>query len=164
MSPNTPSYDLEHRPRALQKQDNGTNVSTRASGLLVAEPTFTIAGNLETQPSSIHGLGLFCKQDIKRLALIWREKLRDRLSLAYSNDGPLRWANHSADPNANLVLQPSEHGATLDLVALRDIPHGQEITYDYGAFGHTGDQAECNCGSSDCPGSFTLRKDWGEKK
>lgn len=164
MSPNTSSFDLERRPRA-QKPKREQRVSVRESGLFVAEPTLTIADSLETQPSSIHGLGLFCRQDINRLALIWREKLRDRLTLVYSNDGPLRWANHSADPNANLVLQPTgEGGATLDLVALRDIPHGEEITYDYGAFGHTGDQAECNCGSPNCPGSFALRKDWGEKR
>jgi hypothetical protein len=63
-----------------------------------------------------------------------------------------RWFNHSCDPNSE-VQNRWDHAANTCVawwVALRDIPVGEEITYDY-AF--VGDVAEpCACGATTCRG------------
>jgi hypothetical protein len=63
-----------------------------------------------------------------------------------------RWFNHSCDPNTE-VQSDWDHAANRCRawwVALRDIPVGEEITYDY-AF--VGDVAEpCACGAETCRG------------
>ncbi|HEX2691912.1 MAG TPA: SET domain-containing protein-lysine N-methyltransferase [Kofleriaceae bacterium] len=63
-----------------------------------------------------------------------------------------RWFNHSCDPNTDVMLK-WDHGTSTMLawwVALRDIPVGDEITYDY-AF--VADVAEpCHCGAANCRG------------
>jgi len=63
-----------------------------------------------------------------------------------------RWFNHSCDPNTE-VLSKWDHEANTCRawwVALRDIPVGEEITYDYG---FVADVAEvCACGSPKCRG------------
>ena len=63
-------------------------------------------------------------------------------------DEPFLVANHSCEPNCG--LQHNEYGA-YDLVALRDIARGEEITWDYcmcewEMVGFS----ECHCGSSTC--------------
>jgi uncharacterized protein len=63
-----------------------------------------------------------------------------------------RWFNHSCDPNTEVLAKwDPEAGTVLAWwVALRDIPVGEEITYDYG---FVADVAEpCHCGASICRG------------
>ena len=63
-----------------------------------------------------------------------------------------RWFNHSCDPNSEVKSKWDHEANTVRAwwVALRDIPVGEEITYDY-AF--VGDVAEpCSCGSPKCRG------------
>jgi uncharacterized protein len=63
-----------------------------------------------------------------------------------------RWFNHSCDPNTDVMLKWDREAKTMLAwwVALRDIPVGDEITYDY-AF--VADVAEpCHCGASSCRG------------
>lgn len=63
-----------------------------------------------------------------------------------------RWFNHSCDPNTDVTLKWDRETNTMLAwwVAVRDIPIGDEITYDY-AF--VADVAEpCHCGASNCRG------------
>ena len=63
-----------------------------------------------------------------------------------------RWFNHSCDPNTDVMLKWDGEVQTMVAwwVATRDIPIGEEITYDY-AF--VADVAEpCHCGASSCRG------------
>ena len=63
-----------------------------------------------------------------------------------------RWFNHSCDPNTEVMLRWDREVKTMTAwwVALRDIPVGEEITYDY-AF--VADVAEpCRCGAEACRG------------
>jgi hypothetical protein len=63
-----------------------------------------------------------------------------------------RWFNHSCDPNTEVMLRWDREiqQMTAWWVALRDIPAGDEITYDY-AF--IADVAEpCRCGAASCRG------------
>jgi SET domain-containing protein len=122
--------------------------------------------NLITQSSEIHGRGLFAEDEITSLSLICEEVVKALTSdSAVIFDGPLRWVNHSADPNA--VLSPSfdiKTGVlTLKLIAIRHIAVGEEITYNYIGAGHSGAATRCNCGQPDCPGFFHLRSEFSEK-
>jgi hypothetical protein len=63
-----------------------------------------------------------------------------------------RWFNHSCDPNTEVMLKWDRETRTMTAwwVALRDIPVGEEITYDYG---FVADVAEpCLCGAASCRG------------
>jgi hypothetical protein len=63
-----------------------------------------------------------------------------------------RWFNHSCDPNTDVMSRWDHEANTMRAwwVAVRDIPVGEEITYDY-AF--VADVAEpCCCGATRCRG------------
>lgn len=117
---------------------------------------------LKVCKSDIEGLGLFADKTFPAHSLIWQESLKGNNPNPESG-GPLRWANHSDSPNAILVLNRSL-GLRTSLIALSLIKPDEEITYNYGIFGHTGQRAFCNCQQFNCPGFFILREEWGEKK
>ena len=124
---------------------------------------YSLDSLLETRKSSIHGLGLFAKRRIRRHEVIWHEELNGRYRP--EDEGPLRWTNHSYDPNASLVLQHAAGAApALSLIAIKQISAGDEVLYNYDAFGHTGYKTACNCAATDCIGSFVLRTEWGERR
>lgn len=123
--------------------------------------------SLITQPSEIHGRGLFAKDALENLSLICEEVVKTLSpNSAVVFNGPLRWVNHSVNPNA--VLSPNfdlRTGVlTLKLIAIRDIAIGEEITYDYIGAGHKGVASKCNCGEPGCPGFFHLRAEFSESK
>jgi hypothetical protein len=63
--------------------------------------------------------------------------------------GMAMYVNHSCDPNC----ETEETGGRIWITAIRDIPVGEELTYDY--FLWDGDEeAPCNCGSANCRGSM----------
>lgn len=118
---------------------------------------------LEVRPSRIHGLGLYATTQYNLHDVIWRESLQG--GNIPEDDGPLRWTNHSDDPNTALVLKKGlEHQLEVMLVSLKPISADEEITYDYNVFGHTGYGSACNCGNENCTGVFALRTEWGEKR
>lgn len=62
-----------------------------------------------------------------------------------------RWINHSCDPNAGLETGTSEDGVVwAKIVALRQIPLGEEINYDYAFPAHLAEP--CRCGTAKCRG------------
>ena len=69
--------------------------------------------------------------------------------------GDAKFINHSCDPNAEAV----QYGDQIFIEALRAIPKGQEITYDYHlqVYGKITDKVkkeyECFCGSPKCRGT-----------
>lgn len=86
--------------------------------------------------SAIHGLGLFASRSIDAGELIGaiepRPVRRDGPHVLWVSeneghrvDGPLKYINHSPDPNACYCDD-------LTVIALRDIRPGEEITHDYG--------------------------------
>src|SRR6476661_490910 len=59
-------------------------------------------------------------------------------------DAPYRYVNHSCDPNCGIT-------PALDLIAIKDIMKGEELTYDYSTTmleRHW--TMECKCGSAKC--------------
>lgn len=127
-------------------------------------------------PSPIQGQGLFARTLIptdtlfveyagprlsvregKRLAeegnvFLFRANRREFI------DGSVAWnlarfANHSCVPNAQAL------GASggIWLRALRDIPKGEEITYDYG-YSFRDEPTRCGCGSARCHGRIVAAR------
>jgi SET domain-containing protein len=60
---------------------------------------------------------------------------------------PLRFANHSCDPNMVLKVQQGR----VAFYALRDIAEGEELTAGYGRTHHAG-RLRCQCGALNCIG------------
>jgi len=61
---------------------------------------------------------------------------------------PARFLNHSCAPNCDAELQEGR----LWIVANRDIPQGEEITFNYGFDLESYRDYPCHCGSLDCVG------------
>lgn len=131
-----------------------------SSGILI--PETELKRGLKVEKSLIDGLGLFADRDFQIGKIIWAEILRGPKIIGHpESDGPLRWANHSDNPNSLLILGQN---SLVSLVAQKPIVKHQEITYSYGVFGHTGFHKTCKCGAPNCQGIFVLREEWGEKK
>ena len=58
--------------------------------------------------------------------------------------------NHSCDGNC----ETSEDDGRIWITALRDIPAGAEITYDYCLYDGSDDPCTCYCGAGNCRGSM----------
>lgn len=79
--------------------------------------------------------------------------------------GPTRFVNHSCDPNMRIYArvgdQADKHLHDLALFAIRDVPRGTELTFDYtngvvedddAGDGEKKDMIRCFCGSKNCRG------------
>jgi SET domain-containing protein len=73
---------------------------------------------------------------------------RRAIDFTKSHD-PMRFTNHSCQPNARLCI---DYGR-VEFYALRDIVAGEELTADYGQTHHAG-QLACRCGAPDCRGTL----------
>ncbi len=62
---------------------------------------------------------------------------------------PMRYTNHSCQPNARLVIA----NGRVEFFSLKKIAAGAEITVDYGETHHEG-QLPCRCGAPGCRGAL----------
>ena len=69
-----------------------------------------------------------------------------------------RWINHGCAPNCEAWVE----GRRIFLYALRDIPQGEELTYDYGFDVDCYQDHPCRCGAPGCVGYIVSRKQWPE--
>lgn len=75
-----------------------------------------------------------------------------------NNGNDARWINHSCAPNCE--AQEDENGERVYIVALKDIPAGQELLYDYGLViddvitDTLKQQYRCLCGAPNCRGTM----------
>jgi uncharacterized protein len=58
--------------------------------------------------------------------------------------------NHSCDPNC----ESDEVNGRVWIKAIKNIPAGAEITYDYCLYDGGDESQDCNCGANDCRGSM----------
>jgi len=58
--------------------------------------------------------------------------------------------NHSCDPNC----ETDEQDGRVWITAIRNIPAGAELTYDYCLYDGGDDEATCNCGTKHCRGTM----------
>ena len=66
---------------------------------------------------------------------------------ATASADPMRFTNHSCQPNARLTIRAGR----IEFYALRAIAPGEEISVDYGQTHHQGKLA-CRCGAPGCIG------------
>ncbi|HEY5915318.1 MAG TPA: SET domain-containing protein-lysine N-methyltransferase [Verrucomicrobiae bacterium] len=123
------------------------------------------------KPSEIHGVGAFAAQPIaggQRVIEYVGETIDKRESLRrcelnneyifslddeHDLDGnvswnPARFINHSCAPNCEAVLDQGR----IWIVGRRDIPAGQEITFNYGFDLEDYRSYPCRCGAGECVG------------
>ena len=71
---------------------------------------------------------------------------RRAIDASQSSD-PLRFTNHSCQPNAVLRIRQGR----VEFYAMRDLAPGEELTVNYGQTHHEG-QLRCRCGAASCIG------------
>ena len=75
-------------------------------------------------------------------------ELSSRRAIDFSKSAdPMRYTNHSCQPNARLCIRQGR----VEFYALRAIAAGEEITVNYGETHHEGKLA-CRCGALGCAG------------
>lgn len=95
--------------------------------------------NVEIAESSIHGLGVFARQDIKKgnWQYVYGLLCPSESTYGFIMDTgwwepfpPWRYTNHSDNPNCVVYWDDEEE--TLVIEALRKITAGEELTINYG--------------------------------
>jgi uncharacterized protein len=85
-----------------------------------------------------------------RSARIMIVEVSPRKAIDFSRSGdPMRYTNHSCQPNARLVIRDGR----VEFYARRAIKPGEEITVDYGDTHHEG-RLPCRCGAPGCRGAL----------
>jgi SET domain-containing protein len=129
--------------------------------------------DVEVRPSTIDGQGVFALEPIvskrkigeirgesitvdeariraTRSERIMIVELSPRKAIDFSRSAdPMRYTNHSCQPNAQLVIA----NGRVEFFSLRAIAPGDEITVDYGETHHAG-QLPCRCGAPGCRGAL----------
>jgi uncharacterized protein len=139
--------------------------------------------------SSIHHRGVFARRDIQKDAKVI-EYVGDKITKAESErrgmklmekatktggaavyiftlnkkhdlDGAVSWnparlINHSCDPNCEAFISRGR----VWIYAKRDIPKGEELTFNYGFDFDTWEQHPCRCGSAKCVGYILDEQLW----
>ncbi len=84
----------------------------------------------------------------KGVARIMIVELSDKRAIDASNSvDPMRFTNHSCQPNAVLRIRQGR----VEFYAMRDVAVGEELTVNYGETHHEG-QLRCRCGAPGCSG------------
>jgi uncharacterized protein len=126
---------------------------------------------VEARPSAIDGLGVFALEAVPprlkigeirgesisvdearvratRSERIMIVELSARRAIDFSRSAdPMRYTNHSCQPNARLCIR----NGRVEFYALRPIKKGEEITVNYGETHHEG-RLLCRCGAPGCVG------------
>ena len=84
----------------------------------------------------------------KGVARIMIVEISDKRAIdASASTDPLRFTNHSCQPNAVLRIRQGR----VEFYAIRDVAPGEELTANYGETHHEG-QLRCRCGAPGCVG------------
>lgn len=154
------------------------------------KPPKTTSPYIISRNSLIHGRGIFAKKNIpvgtriieyvgekitkveaeKRALIPLNRHKQDKtlgavylfeLNKRYDIDGNVsyntaRHINHSCDPNAETEIIRGK----IWVIALRDIPKDEEITYNY-SYGYDGyDEHPCRCRTNRCIGYILAEEHW----
>jgi hypothetical protein len=68
--------------------------------------------------------------------------------------------NHSCDPNC----ETDEEDGRVWIRAIKNIPAGAEITYDYCLYDGGDEDQSCNCGEGDCRGTMYSHEEMRKRK
>ena len=143
---------------------------------------------IQTRRSGVHGKGVFARVDIAEgetlieyvgEVISWPEAQRrhphdpdhpnhtfyfhvdeERVIDALYGGNSSRWINHACDPNC----EAEEENGRVFIKALRNIPAGEELNYDYGLMiderytAKLKAQYPCWCGAANCRGTLLAPK------
>ena len=147
--------------------------SYKATRRLMATPANPQKFAVEVRPSRIDGQGAFAAEAIPARRKIGeirgesisvkvarqRVRLQQRIMMievserraidATQSTDPLRYTNHSCQPNAVLRIRQGR----VELYAMRAVAAGEELTTNYGATHHAG-TLRCRCGAAACEGAL----------
>jgi SET domain-containing protein len=152
-------------------------------------PASAAGRRIQTRVSGVHGKGVFAVQDLAEGEVLieyvgeiinWKEALRrhphdpkdpnhtfyfhideDHVIDAKHGGNSSRWINHSCKPNC----EADEQDGRVFIKALRNIPAGEELFYDYGLIidaPYTKKllaEYPCWCGAKNCRGTLLAPKD-----
>ena len=147
-----------------------------------------LARRIQTRRSGVHGKGVFARVDIAEgetlieyvgEVISWPEAQRrhphdpdhpnhtfyfhvdeERVIDALYGGNSSRWINHACDPNC----EAEEDNGRVFIKALRNIPAGEELNYDYGLMiderytAKLKAQYPCWCGAANCRGTLLAPK------
>ena len=150
----------------------------------------TTSEYVEVRKSKTHGLGVFAAKDIPkgtkiieyvgeridkkesdRRATVQLERAEEdpeagavyifTLNKMWDIDGNVDWntarlLNHSCSPNCETEIY-DDH---IWIQAIKDIPKGTELSYDYGYDVDNWDEHPCKCGSPNCIGYIVSKDQW----
>jgi hypothetical protein len=139
------------------------------------------AVRLEFRDSPIHGAGAFAAEEIPEGARVIqylgekisksesvrRCELNNEYIFSYDEEwdldgnapwNPARLINHSCAPNCESQLLDGQ----IWIVALRPVPAGEEVTFNYGYDIEDFEEHPCRCAASNCAG-FILAGEFFEK-
>ena len=153
-----------------------------------AAPTLAPGRRIQTRRSGVHGKGVFARVDLAEgetlieyvgEVISWPEAQRrhphdpahpnhtfyfhvdeERVIDALYGGNSSRWINHACAPNC----EAEEQGGRIFIKALRNIPAGEELNYDYGLMiderytAKLKAQYPCWCGAPDCRGTLLAPK------
>ena len=74
--------------------------------------------------------------------------------------GTAMFINHSCDANC----ETEETDGHVWIMAIRDIPAGEELCYDYCLYDGGDEEAPCNCGAKNCRGSMYSAEELRRRK
>lgn len=168
--------------------------STYQTSAMPSKPPQAVGRRIQTRQSGVHGKGVFAVQDIAAGDTVieylgeiisWKEALRRHphdpaqpnhtfyfhIDAKNVIDGKVhgnaaKWINHACDPNC----EADEVDGRIFIKALRDIPAGEELNYDYGLvidLPYTPEllaEFPCWCGSENCRGTLLAAKPEKKKK
>ena len=140
-----------------------------------------MSNRIRIGPSLIHGQGVFARTALRRGARVL-EYLGRKITKAesarrcqlqnwriFSLDGdfdldgdfawnPARLANHSCAPNCEAEFEQGR----IWITALRNIPPGEEITFNYGYDLEAYQDHPCHCGAAECVGFMVAEEFFGQ--
>eukprot|EP00039_Didymoeca_costata_P024054 m.9099 g.9099 ORF g.9099 m.9099 type:complete len:1308 (-) comp4008_c0_seq1:192-4115(-) len=179
-SGNTSGYELS-KSRGPQARAVPGMSSALALTMQYRHAKKVLKETVAVRHSKIHGWGLFAKSAISKDQLIIeyqgelvrvvlcdkRERYYDSRSLGsymfriddeYCVDATLcgsqaRFVNHSCEPNCGSKIISVEGVKHIMICALRTIPIGEELTYDY-KFPIEENKVPCYCGAKNCRGTM----------
>ena len=128
-------FDVEVRPSPIDGQ-----------GAFAAEPITARRKIGEIRGTSMSVAEARIRATRQERIMIVEVSRRRAIDFSRSSD-PMRYTNHSCQPNARLTIRQGR----VEIYALRPIAAGEEITVDYGETHHEGRLA-CRCGAPGCVG------------
>jgi SET domain-containing protein len=151
--PATPISAAEPRRKGVPADPQKYAVDVRASridgrGAFAAEamPARRKIGEIRGESVSVREARRRAKT-MERIMIVEVSDTR-AIDASLSTD-PLRFTNHSCQPNAVLRIRQGR----VEFYAMRDIAVGEEVTVNYGETHHEG-RLRCRCGAAGCVGAI----------